>query len=456
MFYFTTRAIDSVCEFSRNYIYGVSAFTRKRKWDFKYYTKHIIFNKRKTLRNNIDTHLKYCTSNIDSYRKQSYSQQRMNIIPEVFKQISLNYLHNIGYLDFKKFNPFFRTFYGFRLFAGDGSRFTLYNKQKTLEEFGFSEGYDRLPKVSFCGITDVLNDFLIDGIMGEHGIGEMTLIHQNIQNCKDLIEHTESIFTFDRGFVSLELICRLISMNTYFIIRLRNNSYKEERNNIKTDDSPISIPLTENRLKIFKDSKLKEQFQDIDKLNLRIVTIEIEKENSKTEENEIEIETLLTNLPSEIMSKDDIGEIYNARWGIECTYKTLKQRLQIENYTSYSKTGILQDIYSTFLTYNIFCYTRIYLNTIINRVMRKIGKTEYYDVDQSNLISRIKEDYFEIILNYTKEKVHNFTKNFIKKMYTLAKQNKRTQKISKKEKTTQTKIHSTIQTNFLKNKKSMK
>ena len=246
--------------------------------------------------------------------------------------------------------------------------------KKTLEEFGFPEGYDRLPKVSFCEIVDVLNDFLIDGLMEERGIGEMTLIHQNIQNCIDLIEPTESIFTFDRGFVALELICRLISMNTYFVIRLRKNSYKDERKSIKTDDSPISIPLTENRLKIFKDSELKEQFQDVDELNLRIITIELEKENSKTGETEIKIETLLTNLPPEIMNKEDIGEIYNAMWGIECTYKTLKQRLQIENYTAYSKIAILQDIYSTFLTYNIFCYSRIYLNTIINRIMRKKRK----------------------------------------------------------------------------------
>ena len=413
--YFISKAIDLVCECSRNYIYGESAFTRNRKWGFKDYTTHIIFNKRKTLRNNIDTHLKYCTSDIDSYRKQSFSEQRMNIMPDVFKQISLNYLDNIEYFDFTRNNPFFRTFYGFRLFAGDGSIFTLYNKTQTLKEFGFPEGYNRLPKVTFCGIVDVLNDFLIDGIMGERGIGEITLIHKNMQNIENLIEPTQSIFTFDRGFVALELICRLISMNTYFVIRLRKNSYKEERQDIQTDDSPISIPLTENRLKIFKDQELKEQFQDIDELNLRIVTIELKKENSKTGEIEIEIETLLTNLPSEIMCKEDIGEIYDARWGIECTYKTLKQRLQIENYTAYSKKGILQDIYSTFLTYNIFCYSRIFLNTIINRIMRKKGKTGYYDVDQSNLISRIKEDFFEIILNFNKEKVHIFIKDFIKK-----------------------------------------
>lgn len=159
MFYFTTKSIDSVCESPKNYIYGVSAFTRNRKWGFEDYTTHIIFNKRKTIRNNIDTHLKYCTSDIDSYRKQSFSEQRVNIMPVVFKQISLNYLNNIGYFDLNKNNPFFRTFYGFRLFAGDGSRFTLYNKPQTLEEFGFPEGYDRLPKVSFCGIVDILNDF---------------------------------------------------------------------------------------------------------------------------------------------------------------------------------------------------------------------------------------------------------------------------------------------------------
>lgn len=415
MFYFTTKAIDLVCESSRDYIYGDSAFTRNRKWGFKDFMTHITFNKRKTIRNNIDTHLKYCRSDIETYRKQSFSEQRANIMPTVFKQISLNYLSNIGYFDFNKNNPFFRTFYGFRLFAGDGSWFTLYNKIQTLKEFGFPDGYDRLPKVIFCGIVDVLNDFLIDGIMGERGIGEMTLIHQNMQNVKDLIEPENSIFTFDRGFVSLELICRLISMNTYFVIRLKSNSYKEERKSIQTDDSTLSIPLTENRLKIFKDQELKEEFKDIDELNLRIVTIELEKENEETEEIEIEIETLLTNLPPEVMNKEDIGEIYDARWGIECTYKTLKQRLQIENYTAYSKIGILQDIYSTFLTYNIFCYSRLFLNTIINRVMRKKGKTGYYDVDQSNLISRIKEDFFEIILNFNKEKVRIFTKDFIKK-----------------------------------------
>lgn len=43
------------------------------------------------------------------------------------------------------------------------------------------------------------------------------------------------------------------------------------------------MPLSVNRLKIFKDQELKEQFQDINELNLRIVTINLEKQNKKQE-----------------------------------------------------------------------------------------------------------------------------------------------------------------------------
>ena len=162
MFYFTSKAIDDVCDSSRDFIYSDSAFIRKRKWGFEDYMVHITFNKRKTLQNNIDTHLKNSTSDVDAYKKQSFSEQRVNINPMAFKQINLNYLNNIGYFDLKKNNPFFKTFLDFRLYAGDGSLFTLFNKKLTLKEFGFPEDYGRLPKVSFCGITDVLNDFLID------------------------------------------------------------------------------------------------------------------------------------------------------------------------------------------------------------------------------------------------------------------------------------------------------
>ena len=406
MFSHIKNAIDLACENSRKYISNENAFIRERKWGFKDYMEHIILNKRKTVRNNLDFHLRCSQKDVGTYRKQSFSEQRLNIVPDVFKDISLNYLDNIGYFKFDSVNAFFKTFKGFRLFAGDGSKFTLPKKSKTLKDFKFPEGYSRLPKVVFSGIVDVLNDFIIDGLLGERGIGELKLMHRNLKNCVDLIDPEKSIFIFDRGYVALELIARIIDMDSFFVVRLKNKSYKYERMEMESDDDIISIELTENRLKNFRDPELKEKFSELKCLNLRVVNIELDTG---------EIESLLTNLPSEMMDKEDLGEIYDARWGIECTYKTLKQRLQIQNYTAYSKIGILQDIYSTFLIYNIFCYSRIYLNTMINRTMRKKGKISKYDVDQSNLITRIKEDLYQAILNPTKENIIYFMKSIIEK-----------------------------------------
>lgn len=205
-------------------------------------------------------------------------------------------------------------------------------------------------------------------------------------------------------------------MDTNFVIRLKNNTYKYEIMETNSNDGSVSIKITENRLKNFRYSELKEIFSKKESLELRFVRIELDSG---------ETDILLTNLSSELMDKEEMEQIYDARWGIECTYKTLKQRLQIENYTAYSRIGILQDIYSTFVTYNIFCYSRIYLNIMINRTMRKKGKTDQYDVDQSNLISRIKEDLYKAILKPTRENIREFIKKSNRKMLVRPEQSKK-------------------------------
>ena len=46
-------------------------------------------------------------------------------------------------------------------------------------------------------------------------------------------------------------------MNSFFIVRLRIDSYKKERKNITNDDSPISLNISGDRLKKFHDPELK-------------------------------------------------------------------------------------------------------------------------------------------------------------------------------------------------------
>ena len=188
-----------------------------------------------------------------------------------------------------------------------------------------------------------------------------------------------------------------------FIVRIRKTDYKDERKQIKSKDSPIKLKLDGDRLSKFKDPTLKEKYSKELWLNLRIVDIELPTG---------EIETVLTNLPSEIMTADDISQIYNYRWGIETNYNTFKNRLNIENYSGTKLQTIKQDIYAKFLFYNVFCYYNSYLNLLINMRMHKNGKCnpeDEYQIDQANLIRNLNDDLMKVIINPTNDNIREFT-----------------------------------------------
>ena len=126
--------------------------------------------------------------------------------------------------------------------------------------------------------------------------GELPLMQENLSNVENMICPEKSIFIFDRNYNAMELYARIIEMNSYFVVRLKNEFYKKERSKITSNDSPIQLELTSDRLKKFHNPDLKEKYSKMWTIDLRIVTITLK--NGKTE-------TLLTNLPQEIMTIDD-------------------------------------------------------------------------------------------------------------------------------------------------------
>ena len=77
---------------------------------------------------------------------------------------------------------------------------------------------------------------------------------------------------------------------------------------------------------------------------IRLITVRLENGNS---------EVLATNLPRNQFPQEDFREIYHMRWQIETAYETLKDRLQLENFTGTKATLLEQDIYSTIYVSNL-------------------------------------------------------------------------------------------------------
>ena len=415
MFYLYESAIDTVLNNPKKFINTENKFSRNRKFEFPDIIKFFLFNKGSSNQDDLDDFLEDKFDDVDiELTRQNLSQQRTYVDPVVFKEISKEYLNNINYT---ANNSLFKTFKGFFLIAGDGSNFEIPDFEEVRNEFGIKNNslVRREPSdAKFSGLMDVMNGFLLDGIIGNHRQAELPLMHKNLDNIQDIINTTQSIFIFDRGYAAMELFAHIMEMNSYFVVRLQDKYYKNELKQVQSNDEEIKLYLTGERLQKFRNPDFKEKYSKESYLKLRIVTVEVEKENEETGEMEIEIYSLLTNLFKDIMTTEDICEIYHQRWGIETNYNTLKNRHYIENYTEKRRIAIEQDIYSKFLRYNIFYHYKNYFYNLINSRKRKKGIKTEYQVNQANLIRKLKKYLPKMILNPTAKIIRKFSRRIIK------------------------------------------
>ena len=340
MFSYFKSAIDNIVKPASFFVIDEKRFTRDSKFSFKDYVTFFCVNKGTSNQADLEDFIEDdFTNNLETITRQALSKQRVFINPLVFKEISKEYLRLIGY---NRNNHFFKEYKGFRLYGGDGSDFEIPDFEEVRRDFGIKDTpkYRKPAMAKFSSIMDLLNGFILDGIIGNYKQAELPLMHQNLDNIQDLIIPEKSIFIFDRWYNAMELYAHIISLNSYFIVKLKDKSYIEERYKIKENDSEIKIKLIKDRLKKFHNPLLKEKYSKEKHLNLRILSIELD--NGK-------IETLLTNILDKNFKIEDFKELYNLRWGIETNYNTMKNRLNIENYSGKKRTTIEQDIYSKFL-----------------------------------------------------------------------------------------------------------
>jgi len=404
MFSYFKSAIDNIVKTASFFVIDEKRFTRDSKFSFKDYVTFFCVNKGTSNQADLEDFIEDdFTNNLETITRQALSKQRVFINPLVFKEISKEYLRLIGY---NRNNHFFKEYKGFRLYGGDGSDFEIPDFEEVRRDFGIKDTpkYRKPAMAKFSSIMDLLNGFILDGIIGNYKQAELPLMHQNLDNIQDLIIPEKSIFIFDRGYNAMELYAHIMSINSYFIVRLKDKSYIDERYTIKENDSEIKIKLTKDRIKKFHNPSLKEEYGKEEHLNLRILTIELD--NGKTE-------TLLTNIFNKEFQIEDFKELYNLRWGIETNYNTMKNRLNIENYSGKKRITIEQDIYSKFLKYNVFQHYENYFNLLINRTQRQKGKLGLFKVNQAHLIRKLKKYLPIMILNPTPEIIRTYTKNLI-------------------------------------------
>ena len=50
----------------------------------------------------------------------------------------------------------------------------------------------------FSSLQDVLNGFILDGIVSDYKVAELPLMHQHLPNIENIIDSTRTIWIFDQ------------------------------------------------------------------------------------------------------------------------------------------------------------------------------------------------------------------------------------------------------------------
>ena len=325
--------------------------------------------------------------------KPGYLKQRMKLNPAAF--VDLYQFHNRNFYSDPEAELY--TVNGFLVLAADGSDINIPTTPETLALYGDASRRGKpCAQIGLGCLYDTLNRMILDADINRVSFNEMAVAEKQIASVRETIGDHPFMVTMDRGYPSIPAFLRMIDSRIYFVVRLKSSDFKAEQQALSSDDEDVDINLTRNRRAHYMRTADEAIVMSRDSFPLRMVRVWLDKEHT-------EYEVLATNLPRDLFPTECFWEIYHLRWRIETAYQTLKDRLQMENFTGTKPTLIEQDIYST-----------IYVSNIAEDIARDIEqeqadhlKNDYKHrmaVNRTLCIGLLKSDLIYILLEKDRKK----------------------------------------------------
>jgi hypothetical protein len=273
---------------------------------------------------------------------------------------------------------------GHLLLAGDGSTLNL-PSSKDIEAYFGVHAVTNLGVKKYLARTlfiyDVLNDFVVDAQLSRMEKGEKTLLRESLPKVYD-----NAILLLDRGFGHFCTLKELIEEKKTFCIRLsvkNSNFAKRMMKNERQDFITEWMPSKKERANSRKNNL------DPTPIKVRVVKIKL---------NTGETELLVTNLyDQQKYTAQDMGELYDLRWGVEEGFKNLKPKMKIEQFGCKKSAGIFQEFYA-----HIFCMNMVALtaNSAEEAIEKKTSHRKWrYKYNWKNAYRFVREKLMEFLFS---------------------------------------------------------
>ncbi len=286
----------------------------------------------KSLQNVVNEAMAWLTA--DPVTASAFSQARYKLKHTAFIELNQQAVVESRYRDAD-----FRTFWGGRVLAIDGSKVLLPDTEDVRAAFGtiaYSNGKDaqiqgERPYALASALYDVLNRVALDATLGRADAYEVDLAIGHLA-------HTgpTDLLVMDRNYPSYRMLAELAQRERHFVIRCSAASFGAARRMLQGEgpDSQV-VTLT----------PCAAQAPLIGRLGLPPV---LRARFVRVRPSTGEWEVLVTSLRDEATYPTaGFLELYHGRWGVETFYGVLKTRLDLENFSGTGAEAVRQDFHAT-------------------------------------------------------------------------------------------------------------
>lgn len=328
-------------------------FSRKKKWDFPTLIKFIISMESQSLKNELHKYFGYTT---DCPTNASFNQRRSQIKSDAFRYL------------FEEFTTTYSNksslFNGYRILACDGSDINIAHNPKDKETYfkiREAKGFNQLHLNAMYDLLDrIYTDIIIQPARVENE-------HKAFCDMVDrYVGEDKTIFIVDRGYESYNNLAHVMEKGSFFLVRCKDLTSSGILSGLKhllpaadEFDTEIEINLTRkctnevvNHPETYKCFHKKNCLDYLDleenlfyKMKLRVLRFKI---------SETEYECVITNLPTEEFTAEEIKKLYAMRWGIETSFRELKYAVGLSSFHAKKREYIIQEIWARLILYN-FC-----------------------------------------------------------------------------------------------------
>ncbi len=298
-------------------------FTRRRKMSFTNYIWYLLTATKRSLSSGLQAFVKELNVSWDSYSKQAFSQGRQRIKPEAIRAL-MTATQERFYREAD-----YATWRGMRVLAIDGSRYNLPTSEELREHYGIQKSSgEQIQALGSC-LYDVLNGLVLDALLTrvDGNERELAVRHLDMLKANPARRGEKELLLMDRGYPSYELIKELEARGFMYAMRCCREFCRSMRLDGRKDC------IIEHKFARAKE-----------KTRLRVVRFTLDNGDE---------EIIVTNLFDSSLSVQDFKELYHRRWSIETSYNSLKNKLEIEDFSGRSVLAVEQDYYATVTVANL-------------------------------------------------------------------------------------------------------